>query len=79
MEVEAIGARPAQARQVQLTGVSAELAETRRQLKKAAPADRWDAVMDEVHHLQTLQGLSPLAALRAVQAKLAAGWSPPAR
>jgi hypothetical protein len=46
-------------------------------LREAAPPDRWDAVQAEVHRLQLEQGMSPLAALQAVYAKLAAGWVPP--
>ncbi len=60
-------------------GISAELAEARQQLRKATPPDRWAAVMDEVHHLQNAEGISLLSALHAVHAKIAAGWSPPAR
>lgn len=60
----------------QRTGITAELAEARALLREAAPADRWDDVLAEVRRLQAGEGLSPLAALQAVQAKLAAGWLP---
>jgi hypothetical protein len=58
-------------------GVSAQLADSRKRLREAAPPDRWDAVQAEVHRLQFDQGMSPLAALQAVYAKLASGWRPP--
>ena len=61
---------------IQPVGVTAELAETRTKLREAAPPDRWDAVQAEVHRLQFEQGMSPLAALQAVYAKLASGWVP---
>ena len=64
-------------RPVQLVGVSAQLADSRKQLRRAAPPDRWDAVQAEVRRLQLEQGMSPLAALQAVYAKLASGWVPP--
>jgi hypothetical protein len=57
-------------------GVTAQLAEARRTLRAAAPADSWNAVLAEVQRLQTEQGLPPLAALHAVYAKLASGWVP---
>ena len=76
MEVEAIGALPTPRRPVQPVGVTAELAETRTKLREAAPPDRWEAVQAEVHRLQFEQGMSPLAALQAVYAKLASGWVP---
>ena len=80
MEVEGVGAVvPSPRRPVQAIGVTAELAETRTKLRKAAPPDRWDAVQAEVHRLQFDQGMSPLAALQAVYAKLASGWVPPTR
>ena len=79
MEVEAVGAVPSPRRPVQPVGVTAELAETRTKLRQAAAPDRWDAVQAEVHRLQFDQGMSPLAALQAVYARLAAGWVPSAR
>ena len=79
MEVEGVGAVPTTRRPIQPIGVTAELAETRTKLRQVAPPDRWDAVQAEVHRLQFDQGMSPLAALQAVYAKLAAGWVPPAR
>lgn len=62
----------------QQTGVTAELAEARARLRAAAPAERWDDVLSEVRRLQASEGLSPLDALKAVYAKLASGWVPPA-
>jgi hypothetical protein len=62
----------------QQNGVTAELAEARARLRVAAPTDRWDDVLAEVRRLQATEGLSPLAALKAVHAKLASGWVPPA-
>ena len=56
--------------------VTAELAQARTRLRESAPPDRWDAVMAEVTRLQVDQAMSPLAAMRAVQAKLASGWQP---
>lgn len=60
----------------QRTGITAELAEARALLREAAPADRWDDVLAEVRRLQASEGLSPLAAIQAVHAKLASGWLP---
>jgi hypothetical protein len=79
MEVEAIGAVPSPRRPVQPLGVTAELAEARRQVREATPPGHRDAVLDEVHRLQYEQRMSPLAALQAVHAKLASGWVPPVR
>ena len=76
MEVEAVGAVPSPRRPVQPVGVTAELADTRTRLRQVAPPDRWDAVQAEVHRLQFEQGMSPLAALQAVYAKIASGWVP---
>ena len=78
MEVEGVGAvAPSPRRPVQPIGVTAELAGTRTKLREAAPPDRWAAVQAEVHRLQFDEGMSPLAALQAVYARLAAGWVPP--
>jgi hypothetical protein len=55
---------------------SAQLAEARSQLRHAAPAGSWDAVLHEVRRLQVEQAMSPLSAMQAVYAKLAAGWQP---
>jgi hypothetical protein len=77
MEVESVGSIPVPRRPVRVTGVTAELAEARRQLREAAPSGRWDAVVAEVQRLQREEHLSPLAALQAVYARLAAGWVPP--
>ena len=79
MEVEAIGAVPSPRRPVQPLGVTAELAEARTQVREATPPGHWDAVLAEVNRLQYEQGMSPLAALQAVHAKLASGWLPPVR
>jgi hypothetical protein len=77
MEVEAVGAVPSSPRRpVQPFGVTAELAGTRTKLREATPPDRWDAVQAEVHRLQFEQGMSPLAALQAVYARIASGWVP---
>ena len=57
-------------------GVTAELAQTRTRLREATPSDRWTSVQAEVHRLQFEQGMSPLAALQAVYAKIASGWVP---
>jgi hypothetical protein len=78
MEVDPVGGVSSGSRRaVQPMGVSAQLADSRKRLREAAPPDRWDAVQAEVHRLQLGQGMSPLAALQAVYAKLAAGWVPP--
>jgi cytochrome c553 len=76
VEIESFGAVPSPRRPVQLTGVSAEIAETRARLREVAPRGHWDAVMAEVARLQSDESMSPLAALQAVYAKLAAGWHP---
>jgi hypothetical protein len=77
MEVEAVGSIPTPRRPVQPTGVTAEIAEARTKLREAAPSGKWDAVLAEVSRLQMQEHLSPLEALRAVYARLAAGWVPP--
>ena len=69
---------PSPRRPIQPVGVTAELAEWRKKLRAAAPVDRWEAVVAEVRRLQFEQGMSPLDALEAVYAKLAAGWVPAA-
>ena len=51
MDVEPAGARSPSI-PPQRTGVSAELAEARAQLRALAPADRWDDVASEVRRLQ---------------------------
>ena len=71
-----MGAVPSPRRPVQPIGVTAELAESRTKLRQAASPDRWDAVQAEVHRMQYEQGMSPLAALQAVYAKIASGWVP---
>jgi uncharacterized protein (DUF2237 family) len=75
MEIDPV-ARRATPIPPQRTGATAELAEARAQLRELAPADRWDDVLAEVRRLQARDGLTPLAALQAVHAKLAAGWRP---
>jgi hypothetical protein len=77
MEVEAVGAVPSPRRTLQPTGVTAELAQARTKLRQATPSDRWESVQAEVSRLQLEQRMSPLAALKAVYAKLASGWVPP--
>ncbi|MCU1617731.1 MAG: hypothetical protein JWO98_5271 [Frankiales bacterium] len=57
-------------------GVTAQLAEARRLLRNVTPADSWDAVLAEVQRLQADRGIPLLAALHAVYAKIAGGWSP---
>ena len=63
-------------RRPQPIGVSAELADARRQLRAVTLPASWDAVMDEVHAVQAKEHVSLLAALHVVYAKLAAGWVP---
>ncbi|NYJ03949.1 hypothetical protein [Petropleomorpha daqingensis] len=55
---------------------TAQLVEARAQLRDAAPAGSWDAVLDEVKRLQVQQSMTPLTAMQTVYAKLAAGWQP---
>lgn len=75
MEVEAVGSVPSPRHPV--TGVTAELAAARTKLRKAVPSEHWDGVLAEVQRLQADEHLPPLDALKAVYAKLAAGWLPP--
>ena len=77
VEVEAVGSVPSPRRPVEPVGVTAELAEARKQLREATPSGHWDGVVAEVARLQYDQHMSPLAALQAVYAKLASGWVPP--
>jgi hypothetical protein len=79
MDVEPIAHMPSPRLPVQPQGVTAELAEARKNLREAAPSGSWDAVMAEVRRLQHEEHMAPLAALHAVYAKLAAGWVPLAR
>jgi hypothetical protein len=58
--------------------VTAQLAEARRILRAAVPAENWDAVQAEVQRLQSERGIPLLAALHAVYAKIASGWMPAA-
>ena len=75
MEVESVGSVPSPRRPI--SGVTAELAGARTKLREVAPSGQWDAVLAEVHRLQTDEHMPPLAALQDVYAKLAAGWLPP--
>jgi len=79
VEIESVGTATVPSRRPQPIGVTAELAEARKQLRSVAPPDSWDAVMDEVHAVQAKQHVSLLAALHTVYARLAAGWTPGAR
>jgi hypothetical protein len=76
MDVEPIGSVPAP-RAPRPTGVAAEIADARRQLRNTAPADSWDGVLAEVQRLQVMERIAPLEALKTVYAKLASGWLPP--
>jgi len=76
MDVEPIGSVPSP-RTPRPTGVTAEIADARKQLRDAAPADSWDGVLAEVQRLQLMEHLPPLEALKTVYAKLASGWLPP--
>ena len=76
MDVEPIGSVPTPRTPVP-TGVTAELAAARKELREAAPADSWEGVVAEVTRLQNVEHMSPLDALQAVYAKLASGWVPP--
>jgi hypothetical protein len=75
MDVEPVGSAPT-AHAPMPTGVSAEVAAARKQLRDAAPPDSWDGVLAEVQRLQNMEHMPPLAALRSVYAKLASGWLP---
>jgi hypothetical protein len=76
MDVEPIGSVPAPRTPVP-TGVTAEIAAARKELREAAPANSWEGVLAEVMRLQNVEHMSPLDALQAVYAKLASGWLPP--
>ena len=76
MDVEPVGSVPTP-RAPMATGVTAEIAAARKQLRDAAPPDAWDGVLAEVQRLQTMEHLPPLAALKTVYSKLASGWLPP--
>jgi hypothetical protein len=76
MDVEPVGSVPTPRTPVP-TGVTAEIAAARKQLREAAPADSWEGVLAEVQRLQTVEHMSPLDALQTVYAKLASGWLPP--
>ena len=77
MEVEPVGSvSAAPARAVQRSGVTAEIAQARAKLRESAQPDQWEAVMDEVRRLQTEESMAPLAAMKAVYARLASGWVP---
>ena len=76
MELDAVRSTLPSTSLAQPVGVTAELAQARTKLRETTPPNRWDAVMAEVTRLQVDRSMSPLAAMRAVQAKLAAGWQP---
>lgn len=76
MEIDGVGAIPLPRRPMQTTGKVPDAAETRAKLREATPPGRWDAVMQEVTRLQADESMSPLAAMKAVYAKLAGGWQP---
>jgi hypothetical protein len=57
---------------------AAQIAEARRLLRAAIPAGAEDAVLGEVQRLQDERGAPLLAALHAVRARLATGWTPSA-
>ena len=76
MDVEPVGSVPPP-RVAVPTGVTAEIAAARKQLREVAPADSWEGVLAEVQRLQNVEHMSPLDALQAVYAKLASGWLPP--
>jgi hypothetical protein len=76
MDVEPIGSVPTPP-VARPTGVTAELAAARRELREAAPGDSWEGVLAEVQRLQNIEHMSPLDALQTVYAKLASGWLPP--
>jgi hypothetical protein len=59
--------------------VTPELVEARRRLHEVTPEGLWPAVLSEVNRLQYEAHIAPLAALQAVHALLADGWSPPTR
>jgi hypothetical protein len=77
MDVEPVGFVPTP-RAPMPTGVTAELAAARKQLREAAPSDSWQGVLAEVQRLQNIEHMAPLNALQTVYAKLASGWQPPA-
>jgi hypothetical protein len=76
MDVSAVAGSGLAASGTRPMGGTDQLAEARRELRAAAPADSWDAVTAEVSRLQNEQGMSLLAALQEVYARLAAGWRP---
>ena len=77
MDVQPIGSVPSPRTPVQTTGITAELAAARKQLREAVPDDSWEGVRAEVQRLQDVEHLGPLDALQTVYAKLASGWLPP--
>jgi hypothetical protein len=76
MDVEPIRSVPSP-RTPAPVGVTAELANARKQLREAAPSDTWEGVQAEVQRLQQQEHMAPLTALQTVYAKLASGWLPP--
>ena len=77
MDVEPIGSVPSPRTPVQPTGITAELAAARKQLREAVPDDSWEGVRAEVQRLQAMEHLAPLDAMQTVYAKIASGWLPP--
>src|SRR3954449_10292329 len=56
MEVEAVSsAVPSPRAPIQPTGVTAELADARKQLRNSVPSEHWKGVLDEVARLQFVQ------------------------
>jgi hypothetical protein len=66
------GARPLPA-----MGMTAQLADAMGRLRGATPRECWEDVQEEVRRLQRERAMSRLAALNAVYAKVADGWTPP--
>jgi hypothetical protein len=76
MRLEAVNGVSYLTGQQQLVGVSADLAVARQALRRAAPPDRFEAVLAEVTRIRTEGSVSLLQAMYAVIGKLADGWSP---
>ena len=78
MEVNAVAGRGMGVAPTQPNQAAAQIAEARRMLRAATPAGAEDAVNAEVQRLQADRGIPVLAAVHAVYARLAAGWTPSA-
>ena len=78
MRVNAVAGAGTEAVPGRPNAVAAQIAEARRMLRATTPDDSWDAVAAEVQRLQNDRGIPALAALHAVYARLAAGWTPSA-